>query len=263
MEQEKAIAALRDSVVAIMRIRQTSPERKKHGKVFPTAFQLGFVGTAFCVVENRFFVTAHHVFNERQPRNVDDKFYVFAVPGNADAAYPFPVMGYPHADDTTDLAIIEIGQGQPGSPQIPALRFRTRPIPDGSRVVTCGFPAPVIAGASIGPNGTFLGGQFFLKSHANEGIVAAQYRVGGHRMFEFNVGWYNGESGGPVMSLEDGAVVAIMQGYRNIQAPHGTVAGPHMARPVALIADKLIAAGAVDVAAQAEGVALTQPVPKS
>ena len=47
-----------------------------------------------------------------------------------------------------------------------------QPFEDGQRVLTVGFPAPEIHGLNMDPQGNFVAGQFFLKSHANEGIVA-------------------------------------------------------------------------------------------
>ena len=48
------------------------------------------------------------------------------------------------------------------------------------------------------------------------------------QMYEFNVGWHHGESGGPVLRLHDPiAAFTVMQPYRNIESPHGVVAGPH------------------------------------
>src|SRR5262249_11744657 len=120
---------------------------------------------------------------------------------------------------------------------------------DGVAVVTCGFPAPSVTGANLGADGTFLGnGQFFLMSHANEGIVAAQYAEDGRRMLEFNVGWCHGGRGGPIMSRADGGVLAVMQGYRQVQTPHGIVMGPRRGRPLALMASTLTSLGATDVA---------------
>ena len=75
------------------------------------------------------------------------------------------------------------------------------------------------------------GGEFFLKSHANEGIVSAQYDMGGMRFYELNVGWHHGESGGPILRLDDPVTAfSVMQHYRNIKSPHGTVVGPHRGR---------------------------------
>jgi hypothetical protein len=95
-------------------------------------------------------------------------------------------------------------------------------------VVTVGYPAPEIVNLNVDLHGNFVGGQFFLKSHANEGIVSAQYILGGVPVYELNVGWHHGESGGPVVAVEDQpAAFLLMQHYRNIQSPHGKVAGPH------------------------------------
>jgi hypothetical protein len=41
---------------------------------------------------------------------------------------------------------------------IPALTFSTSTVPDGSRVVSCGFPSHVIVSANIAPDGTYMGG---------------------------------------------------------------------------------------------------------
>ena len=99
-------------------------------------------------------------------------------------------------------------------------------------VITMGFPAPEIA---ANPNVDAQGhhrSQFFLKSHANEGIVSATYSIGATLVYEFNVGWHHGESGGAVAALEDQPAVFTMQHYRNIQlALHGVVAGPTEAVP--------------------------------
>jgi len=47
-------------------------------------------------------------------------------------------------------------------------------------------------------------------------------------MYEFNVGWHHGGSGGPVLRLDVPiAAFTVMQQYRNIESPHGVVAGPH------------------------------------
>ena len=89
-----------------------------------------------------------------------------------------------------------------------------------------------------------MGGQFFLKSHANEGIVAAQYELGGNQMYELNVGWHHGESGGPIATASSSPVVfSLMQHYRNVQSPHGIVAGPHRGVALSCIANELTELG--------------------
>src|SRR5439155_408059 len=77
--------------------------------------------------------------------------------------------------------------------------------------------------------------------------ATAQYDFGPHYSYELNVGWHHGESGGPIFSLEPLAAFAMMQSYRNIQSPHGVVAGPHMGRAMSVMTTALTAHGATIV----------------
>jgi len=64
--------------------------------------------------------------------------------------------------------------------------------------------------------------------------------------YELNVGWHHGESGGPIFTLEAElpAVFSIMPHYKNIQAPHGIIPGPHRGRSLSAIEKKLTELGA-------------------
>lgn len=238
-----AIAGVRNSVCAIMRIFGVARGGRKKGSAQPQ-FRLGFVGTAWCISDGH-LLTAHHILHEGKPRKDGDKFYAFTVPDNGEHAYAFPVIGFPLEDQKNDFAILEIGPAAtPGQEITPVAVSLARP-PDGSPVVTYGFPAPEIKGATLDPQGNFLGGgQFFLKGHANEGIVAAQYDIRAGWVFEFNVAWHHGESGGPVFQLDPLAGFAVMQHYRNIQSPHGVVAGPRRGRSLEVIRSELAGRGA-------------------
>jgi hypothetical protein len=120
---------------------------------------------------------------------------------------------------------------------------------DGTEVLTIGFPAPEIVGLNVDPQGNFVGGQFFLKSHANNGIVSAQYILGGNLpVYELNVGWHHGESGGPIAIFADQPVVfSLMQQYRNVQSPHGVLPGPHRGLALTAIKQDLEGLGVVGV----------------
>lgn len=249
----RAIARIRESVAAILRIQQIRPEKVKKGKARPASFRASIVGTAFCVADNRYLITAHHIFNNGEPRDTKDKFYIFTVPANGDNAYCFPVSGVPFASKELDMAIIEIGSPMAQGINIGALPITFRDQPDGQRVVTLGFPAPEITGLNVDAQGNFLGGaQMFLKSHANEGIVAAQYILGPGQqklpVYELNVGWHHGESGGPIVTLEEPlAAFSLMQHYRNIKAPFGTVAGPHRGIALKVLQSELTNLGVPNV----------------
>ena len=247
-ELTTAIPIVRESIAAVLRIRMTRPETVKKGKVRPAQFQASLGGSAFCVVADRFLLTAFHVLNGGQPRNAGDRFYAFVVPGNGGPALHFPVVGFPVERADLDLAVLEIGPCATAGVHIPALPVSFTPRRDGTRVVTLGYPAPQIVGLNVDPQGDYRSGQFFLKSHANEGIVSAQYIIGGVVAYELNVGWHHGESGGPVAALEDQpAAFSLMQHYRNIQSPHGTVAGPHRGCALSGIQQELTGLGVVGV----------------
>ncbi len=108
-ELSAAIPVVREAVAAVMRVRMTTPEKVKHGKLRPARFQVALGGTGFCVVADRYLVTAFHVLNGGQPRLQDDQFSAFVVPANGDHAFRFPVVGYPLEDEHADLAVLELG----------------------------------------------------------------------------------------------------------------------------------------------------------
>ena len=70
----------------------------------------------------------------------------------------------------------------------------------------------------------------------------AHYDLGPLPIYELNVTWHNGESGGPIVALGDSpAAFSLMQQYRNVQTPLGVMPGPR--RGVALSAVRADLAG--------------------
>ena len=243
-----AIPIVRESVAAILRLHLVQSQTVKKGKVRPAKFQASLSGSAFCIVAGRYLLTAYHVFNNGKQRNPKDLFYAFTVPQNGNTAYHFPVISFPIERSDLDIAALEVGPCATAGVSIPAVPVSFTQQADGERVCTMGFPAPKIAGINVDPQGNYLGGQFFLKSHANEGIVSAQYVIGGVLLYELNVGWHHGESGGPIVALTDTpAVFSLMQHYRDIQSPHGVVAGPHCGRALSVIQPELLNLGVTTV----------------
>jgi hypothetical protein len=244
-----AVPAVRESVAAVLRLRQLRAAKVKKGKLRPPQFQCSW-GSTFCVVTDRYLLTAFHVLNAGQPRDPQDRFYAFTVPGNGGASFMFPVVAFPLERADLDIAVLEVGPCANGAAHIPGLPVSFGGHPDGTRVVTVGFPAPEVAGLNVDAQGNLQGGQFFLKSHANEGIVSARYDLGVANLpvYELNVGWHHGESGGPVATLADQpAAFSLMQHYRNIQAPHGIEPGPHRGCALSAIQQELQNLGVVGV----------------
>jgi hypothetical protein len=235
------ISGIRDSVAAVLKITREAPV-DADAAATPT-FGVAFVGTAWCVAANRYFVTAHHVFNNGKPRNPNDRFVLFFVPGNGLMGFHTQVTGFPLEDAANDMAVIEISALPAGVTNVPAISLSFDYPTDGTRVLTYGFPSPVITAAAVDADGNWGGGELLLKSHANEGIVAGQYEQNGAQIFELNVGWHHGESGGPVVRFEPVAAFALMQSYRGIQSPHGVYAGPHQGRSIAAIRAALLPLG--------------------
>ena len=234
MPFSKAIASLRDAVCAVLRIRRLQENQ----------LNIGIVGTAWCFVDNRYFLTAHHVFNEGKPRDPDDRFYLFSVPQNGPRAFHAPVVSFPQEDQSCDMAVIEIDAEQTPGFNTTAVPVTFRDHQDGEKVLTYGFPAPGISNARVDRNLNWNGGHMFLKSHANEGIISGQFDLDGKLMFELNVGWYQGESGGPIFSLEPLAAFSMMQRYRDVQTVHGVVPGPHQGYSLREIGNTLQQLGA-------------------
>ncbi len=243
-----AIPKLRESIAAILRLRLTKPETLDQGKIVPAEFEVGW-GSGFCVASDKYLVTAFHVLSAGNARDPAAKFYALVVPGNGDPFYWFPVVSFPVERPNLDMAVLELGPCSAPGVRLSAVPVRFAPQPDGTEVLTMGFPAPEVAGLHADPQGNFLGGQFFLKSHANEGIVAAQYVLAGTLPFyELNVGWHHGESGGPITTLSDQPVAfSLMQHYRNVQGPHGVLAGPRRGLALSAIQNELTGLGVVGV----------------
>lgn len=238
MSLEGTIATTRESVVAVLRYRMINAQTNQ--------IQYGW-GSGFCIVADQYILTAFHVLNGGQPRNPQDKYAVFAVPGNGPQAFHFPVIGFSLERPDVDLAVLEIGPCSTNGIHLPELPISFGASVDGSRVATVGFPAPEVTGISLDAQGNCAGGNFFLKSHANEGILSAQYQFGPTNlpMYEFNIGWHNGESGGPVVRIGDpAAAITIMQHYRNIQTPHGIEPGPRRGCALSVIQNDLVTLGA-------------------
>ena len=243
----QAIPTVRRSVVSILRIHSADLLTAQQSDGGPAQVNCSF-GSGFCVVDDRFLITAHHVLNDGRPRDPADRFYAFTVPYNGEPAFHFPVTGFPLERLELDLAILEIGASESSGIRLPALPVSFDPMPDGTSVVTVGYPSPEISGINIDSGLNYRGGTFFLKSHANEGIVAAQYLLGGKRMYELNVGWHHGESGGPIASAtREPVVFALMQHYRNVQSPHGVVAGPHRGFALSAVQSELAEMGVLGV----------------
>ena len=234
MQFPQAIATIRNAVCGVLRIHPL-----QDGRVHTS-----MVGTAWCIVENRYLVTAYHIFNGGQKIDPNDRFFVFSAPQNGLQVFHVPVVSFHLEDPSNDMAIIEIDPSGNRDFSVSIIPVTFRPHQDGEKVLTFGFPAPKVSQTQIDQNLNWLEGNLFLKGHANEGIISGQFEIQGRLIYELNVGWYQGESGGPIVSLDPIAAFSIMQQYRKVSTEHGVVAGPHQGRSLNLIENSLQQLGA-------------------
>ncbi len=234
MEFQQAIATIRNAVCAVLRIHPL-----QDGRVHTS-----MVGTAWCIVDNRYLLTVNHIFNGGQQRDPNDRFFIFSVPQNGPQVFHVPVVSFLLEDPSNDMAIVEIDPSGNRNFSISSVPVTFRPHQDGEKVLTFGFPAPKVSQTQIDQNLNWLGGNLFLKGHANEGIISGQFEIQDQLIYELNVGWYQGESGGPIVSLDPIAAFSIMQQYRKVSTPHGIVPGPHQGRSLNLIENSLQQLGA-------------------
>ena len=228
MSLERKLRRARDSICGLLRIRRVPPNQ----------FTLTIVGTTWCFVRNKYFLTAHHVLNDGQPRHADDQFLILRAPENGTKLERMLVAGFTHEDPQHDVAILEIGDPSAQGITVPALTISFDCVPDGTSVLTYGYPAPQVTSASLTEGQ--LNFQTVLVATANRGIVSAQFPPKEAPVYVFNIHWFNGESGGPILRERTLAAFAVMQGYVNVQAPHGIIAGPRMGRSLAAIRDRVV-----------------------
>jgi hypothetical protein len=135
----KAIPIVRESVAAILRIQSKKVKNKK-SKTPP--FVAGMAGSAFCVVKDKYVLTAQHILNGGKVRNLNDKFFAIVVPQNGDPAYHFPIISFPLERQDLDMAVLELGACTESGIHMTALPVSFSSYPDGTPVITVGFPSP-------------------------------------------------------------------------------------------------------------------------
>jgi len=115
----KPIEKIRDAVCAVLKVRRAA--NQSAAQPGQTLFEASITGTAWCVVPNRYLVTAYHVLNQGQPRDPADRFYIFAVPRNGLIAHHTAVIGFPVERADVDMAVIEISPPSGFPANIPSL----------------------------------------------------------------------------------------------------------------------------------------------
>lgn len=213
------IAAIRDSVVLVLRIVPTSGG----------AVSILPAGTA-SYLGNDIFLTASHLFAD-PPVTPAEKIRVATIPGNGFVAtiYSHDVT-IDHEAANEDLTLLRA----PGfGSTLPDLRVSVAGEPDGRSVFSYGFISPKVAFTPQGP-------MLIAVSRACASIIGARVPFIGNK-YELDGQTYPGESGAPVLRVSDHVVVGVVQASRLIQVPqpHASVRGPTLAGPLDSIAGEL------------------------
>jgi hypothetical protein len=227
-----ATPMMRQATAAILRLRRHAPSVTKKGKPRAPKFDADIVGSATCIVANRYLITAHRVLNNGEARQPDDKFYAMIAPDNGVQLFHFPVTGFALEDPDRDLAVLEIGACVNGNKRLVALPLSMREVPDGTSVLAVGYPASPVFELEVDAEGNYASGSSELKSHVNTGIVSACFPdLRGNPLYEVNFGWLPGQTGGPMLRLgTPRALFALMRDFRPIRTPDGgVIPGPYQA----------------------------------
>ena len=231
----EAVARARDAICAVARVRPRPGERPK----------LEVTGTAWAAGTRTTFVTASHVVN---PRSAGDRLYILRrVDAASMVLHVWAVTEILLDDADVDVAVLRA----PGAAVEHPIPILVDPVPDGTQVLTFGCPSAKLQDAVLSPSGELLKARAFLAPFANEGIVSGHYEVSTEddpprqvgRLYEFNVSWLNGESGGAVIRVEPFGAFAVMQSYRRIPTPVGDVPGPRRGFALATVAPQLRSLG--------------------
>jgi hypothetical protein len=153
-----------------------------HSQVFKGYTPLR-TGTAFAVTERGAFLTSFHLIKGANKVILVDSTRTLEIPVQVTAI-----------DEKTDLALLK-AITHIHTQALPILEFST--VLNGLEVFTLGYPFPTVQGNSL---------------KITSGIITSLEGYKGNQAhFQFSAPIQNGNSGGPVLSV-DGAVVGIIQG---------------------------------------------------
>jgi hypothetical protein len=233
----EAVARAREAICAVARVRRDAAGVPK----------LDVSGTAWAAGTRWTFITASHVVN---PRPAEDRWYILR---RIDAASTdlliWPVAEVVIEDRELDIAVLRVPDSTVETP-IPLVLDH---VPDGTQVLTFGCPSARLQNGVVSAQGELLKASAFLAPFANEGIVSGHYDVWTEDtpprslgpLYEFNVSWLNGESGGAVIQVEPFGAFAVMQSYRRIPTPVGDVPGPRRGFALTHLVPQLRALGMI------------------
>lgn len=172
--------------------------------------RFGFRATGFVVGEGLHVITNAHVVPPDEPGRIDRSI---AVQVWQDGTWRMRSARLLGRDLRNDLALLEID-----GPAVPALTLSTGPeAPEGTGIALMGFPIGQALGWAHVTHRGIVSAWTGIATPASDpaGLnprAVRQLREGNFRIMQLDAVAYPGNSGGPVLDVETGEVIGVVQG---------------------------------------------------
>jgi S1-C subfamily serine protease len=172
--------------------------------------QFGFRAAGFAVVDGLHVLTNAHVVPEETPGRIDRSLAVQAwTPESQWQTRSAKVLA---TDRAHDLALLQID-----GPPLPVLRLAAKEVPEGTAIALVGVPIGNALGYSHVTHRGIVSARAPIVPPAAgpQGLSARavrQLRDGAFEVMQLDATAYPGNSGGPVIDVETGEVVGVLQG---------------------------------------------------
>ncbi|RTL44459.1 MAG: serine protease [Burkholderiales bacterium] len=203
--------------------------------------RFGFRATGFAVGTGLQVITNAHVVPPDEPGRIDRSM---AVQVWQDGDWRLRSARLLRRDLRNDLALLEID-----GPALPVLKFATGEAPEGTSIALMGFPIGQALGWAHVTHRGIVSAWTGIATPASDSAglnprAVRQLREGNFRIMQLDAIAYPGNSGGPVLDVETGEVVGVVQGgtvkgtkEAALSAPTGITFAVPASAAAALLAD--------------------------
>lgn len=172
--------------------------------------RFGFRAAGFAVADGLHVLTNAHVVPADTPGRIDRSLAVQVWQG--DDQWQMRSARLLGRDLRNDLALLAID-----GPALPVLRLAAQDTPEGTAIALMGFPIGNALGFVHTTHRGIVSAFTAISTPANDpaGLnprAVRQLREGAFKVMQLDAVAYPGNSGGPVLDIETGAVVGVLQG---------------------------------------------------
>jgi S1-C subfamily serine protease len=172
--------------------------------------RFGFRAAGFAVADGLHVLTNAHVVPEETPGRIDRSLAVQIW--TPELQWQLRSASLVQTDKTHDLALLKID-----GPALPVLRLAAREVPEGTAIALIGVPIGNLLGFSHVTHRGIVSARTAIVPPAAgpQGLserAIRQLRDGAFEVMQLDATAYPGNSGGPVIDVETGEVVGVLQG---------------------------------------------------